>query len=135
MNSAFSMVLLLALIWPFGSGKKYEMQANKSVPAASGTVTVSRDKDNQNTKLDIKVNNLAAPSSLTPSDSVYIVWIEPNGYPAQKEGAIGVGNDLSGELNVVTTAKNFDVFITGEPGASVTQPSGPKVLKAHINLH
>ena len=135
MNSAFAMVLLIALIWPFGSsGKKYQMQANNSVPAANGIATVKRDKDNGNTKIDIKVKNLATPSSLTPSESVYVVWVKPTGDLPEKKGTIGLDNNLSGELNVVTTAKDFEVFVTGEPGASVTEPSGPEVLKAHVKL-
>lgn len=135
MNSAFAMVVLLAFLWPFGSsGKKYDMQANNSVPAASGTVTVKRNKNNKDTTLDIKVSNLASPSSLTPAEGTYIVWVKPNGDPPEKEGAIGVGNNLNGELKAVTTAKNFDVFITAEAGETVTQPSGPEVLKAHIKI-
>lgn len=135
MNSTFAMVLLLALFWPFGSsGKTYTMQASNSVPAANGTVTVKRNKTNRDTHLDIKVNNLATPSSLTPAEGVYIVWVRPNGDSPQKEGAIGVGNNLNGQLNAVTTAKNFEVFITAEPGETVTQPSGPEVLKAHIHM-
>ena len=129
------MILLLAFVWPFGSsGTKYPMQANNRVPAANGTVIAKRNKDRRNTQLDIKVNNLATPSSLTPSGSVYVVWVQPNGDSPVKAGAIGIGHDLSGELKAVTTAKNFEVFITGEPGESVTQPSGPEVLKAHVNL-
>ncbi|MES2219698.1 MAG: hypothetical protein V4587_01880 [Acidobacteriota bacterium] len=132
MNSVFAMIVFAALIWPFGSGKEFQMQANNSVPAANGTVNVKRDNDN--TKLDIKVNNLASPSSLSPSESVYIVWVKPTGDPAEKKGAIGLDNNLKGELNVVTTAKDFEVFVTGEPGVSVTEPSGPEVLKAHVKV-
>ncbi|MGC1870888.1 MAG: hypothetical protein WA700_08015 [Acidobacteriaceae bacterium] len=135
MNSTFAMILFVALFWPFGSSsKKFQMQANNIVPAANGTVTVKRDKNDRDSKVDVKVNNLAAPSSLAPSESVYIVWVKPNGDPPEKKGAIGLGNNLNGQLNVVTTARDFEVFITGEPGESVTQPSGPEVLKAHVNL-
>ena len=135
MNNVFAMILFTALIWPFGSsGREYQMQANDSVPAANGTVNAKRDKDNHDTKIDIKVNNLASPSSLSPSESVYIVWVKPTGDPPVKKGAIGLDNNLKGELNVVTTAKDFEVFVTGEPGASVTEPSGPEVLKTHVKL-
>jgi hypothetical protein len=135
MNSTFAIILFLGLVWPFGSsGKAFQMQANNIVPAANGTVTVKRDKDDRDSKIDVKVNNLAAPTSLAPSESVYIVWVKPNGDPPEKKGALGLGKNLSGELHVVTTAKDFEVFITGEPGESVTQPSGPEVLKAHVNM-
>ena len=135
MNSFLAMVALVVFVWPFGSSvKKYDMQASNGVPAANGTVTVKRNKNNKNTDLDVKVRNLAAPSSLTPSEGVYVVWVRPNGDTPQKEGAIGLGNNLSGELKAVTTAKDFEVFITAEPGETVTTPSGPEVLKAHVKM-
>ena len=78
MKITIAMVALLA-IWPFNSAKEYHMTSGVSVPAATGTVKVQRDKDNGNIKVDIKVDHLARPSSLTPSASTYLVWIRPNG--------------------------------------------------------
>jgi len=134
MNSSFAVILLLALLWPFSSGKTIQMTANNSVPAASGTIHVQQNKKNGNTNLDIKVNNLAAPSSLTPSEEVYIVWVRPNGQAAIKKGAIGVGSNLQGELKAATVSRNFEVLITAEQSAHVTAPSDVEVLKAHVSL-
>lgn len=133
MNTALVMVLLL-FIWPFSSGKEYHMKGSDSVPAASGTVKAQKNSDNGNTKLDIKVQNLARPSSLSPSENVYIVWIRPHDGTAVKKGAIGLNNNLDGELKVVTVSKNFDVLVTGEQSPSVTEPTGPEVLHAHVDM-
>lgn len=112
------------------------MTADPSVPAASGTVHAQRDKDNKNTDLDIKVRHLAQPSSLNPPASTYIVWVRPRGGDAVKEGAIGVDKKhLDGELKVVTTSKNFDVFITPEESETVTIPSSMEVLRAHVHMN
>lgn len=81
------------------------------------------------------MSNLAAPSSLVSPENTYIAWVRPNGGVAVKEGAISVDNNLSGELNVVTTSKNFDVFITAEPGSTVTVPSGMEVLHTHVTMN
>jgi hypothetical protein len=122
-------------VWPFSSGKDYHMTADPSVPAASGTVHAERDKQNGNTKLEIKVNNLARPSSLTPPATGYVVWVRPNGGDAVKEGSLGVGGkDLKGELHVVTVSKDFDVFITPEQSSTVTMPSSMEVLRAHVSI-
>ena len=110
------------------------MTPGSNVPAASGTVTARDDKGNGNTKLDLKVEHLANPSSLTPPASVYIVWVRPSGADAVKQGAIGVGKDLKGELKVVTVSKDFDLLVTAEQSPTVTMPSNDEVLHTHINL-
>jgi len=124
----------LLMVWPFSSGKEYRMAGNSSVPAATGTVKVDKDKDNGNTKLDIKVDHLAKPSSLSPPANSYIVWVRPRDGEAVKQGAIGVDNNLKGELKVVTTSKEFDLFITAEQSDTVTSPSGTEVLKTHVSV-
>jgi hypothetical protein len=126
-------VALLLTIWPMSGGKKYRMTADTSVPAASGVVYVQADKNNGNMKLDIKVDNLAQPANLTPSENVYVVWIRPSGENAHKQGALGVDGNLKGELKVITTSKNFDVFITAEQSGSVTEPSGVQILQTHVS--
>lgn len=111
------------------------MTADPSVPAASGTVHAQRDKNNGNTKLDIKVNNLARPSNLNPPATAYIVWVQPNGGDAVKEGSIGVDDKhLNGELHIVTVSKDFEVFVTPERSTTVTMPSSMEVLRAHVSM-
>lgn len=133
MKSTIAMLALLA-IWPLTTTKEFHMTAATSVPAATGTVKAQRAKDNGNIKLDIKVDHLARPSSLTPSAEDYLVWIRPNGGEAFKQGAIGVNSDLSGELKLETVSKDFDVFITAEQSDSVTYPSSVVVLSAHVSM-
>jgi len=109
------------------------MISGVDVPAATGIVKVQRDKDNGDIKLDIKVDHLARPSSLTPSANDYLVWIRPNGGEASKKGAIGVDKNLSGELRVETVSRDFDVFITAEQSDSATFPSSVEVLRVHVS--
>ena len=125
-------VSLLAL-WPWSSARKYNMTASSSVPAATGIVKVQKDKDNGNMDLDIQVDHLANPSSLTPPAGAYIVWIRPRGGIAIKQGAIGVNKDLKGQLKVVTVSKDFDVFITAEQSENASEPSKAEVLQAHVS--
>jgi len=134
MKFAVAMIALLA-VWPFASAKEYHMTAATSVPGATGTVKAAKSKGNGNIKLDIEVNHLARPSSLTPSANNYLVWIRPNGGEAFKQGAIGVDKNLSGELKLETVSKDFDVFITAEQSDSVTSPSSVEVLRTHISMN
>ncbi len=123
----------LFLVWPFASTKEYRMTSGIDVPGAVGTVKVQKAKDNGNNKLEIKVEHLARPSSLTPSATNYLVWIRPNGEDALKQGGIGVNKNLSGELTVETAAKDFDLFITAEQSSNVTVPSNIEVLRTHVS--
>lgn len=129
----FLIVVALLAIWPMSSGKKYQMTADASVPAASGEIAVQTDKSNGNMKVDIKVDHLAQPANLTPPENAYVVWIRPSGEEAHKQGSLGVDKDLKGELRVITNSKNFDVFITAEQSGSVTTPSGVQILQAHVS--
>ena len=133
-NFTIAIVALLA-IWPFNSTKEYHMTSSPDVPAAVGTIKVQKDKDNGNVKVDIKVDHLARPSSLTPPANSYIVWIQPNSGEALKQGAIGVDNNLSGELKLETVSKNFEVFVTAEQSDGATFPSNEKVLRAHVSTN
>src|SRR5580692_4479677 len=128
-------IVALILVWPFAFTKEYRMTSGAGVPAAMGMVRVQKAKDNGNNKLQIKVEHLARPSSLTPSATNYLVWIRPNGGDALKQGAVGVDKNLSGELTVETVAKDFDLFITAEQSNSVTVPSSIEVLHTHISTN
>jgi hypothetical protein len=130
----FALLAALLAIWPFGSGKEYRMTAGTQVPAATGTVKVTRDKDNGNTNFEIKVDHLAKPANLTPPAVLYIVWVRPRGSDAVKQSALGVDNDLKAQVKGNTVSKEFDLFITAEPNENVSSPSGPEVLRAHINV-
>jgi len=134
MKITIAMLALLA-VWPFGSAKEYRMQSGAGVPAAMGMVKAQKAKDNGNIKLDIKVDHLATPASLTPSANSYLVWIRPNGGEAFKQGAIGVDKNLSGELKLETVSKDFDVFITAEQSDNVTFPSDVQVLHTHVSMN
>jgi hypothetical protein len=141
MKRLLVMVSLLAMcaislfaIWPWSSGKQYRMTASGNVPAAAGTVKAKIDKANGNTNLDIKVSHLANPSRLSPPANVYVVWVRPRGGDATRQGAIGLDKNLNGELKVVTTLKDFDLFITAEQSENVTVPSNVEILRTHVSL-
>lgn len=132
-----SLLLVIALlsIWPWSSGgKTYHMAGSSIVPAAMASVKAERSKENGNTKLDVKVQHLAKPSSLTPPASVYLVWARPRGGIAMKLGAIGVNNDLNGELKTVTVLKDFELLITAEQSESAPAPSGIQVFHTYVSL-
>lgn len=132
--AAAPLILAVALIWPFGGGgRKIHMTAGKDTPAAQGTIQVQRgDKNNNNSKIDLKVESLAKPTALTPPHNNYVVWLEPDGQQPKNEGELRVDDDQKGELKTVTPYKRFKVFITAEESPTTQRPSGPQVLSANV---
>src|SRR3954464_1983138 len=59
-----------------GEKQTYALMPADRVPAAMGTVKVSTT-DDENKKLDIKVQHLPRPAELDPSLTTYVVWIDP----------------------------------------------------------
>ena len=133
MKGLLVMVSLLA-IWPWAASKEYPMRASSSTPAAAGIVRVQKDKDNGNTKMDIKVWHLANPSRLTPSANAYIVWIRTRDGAAVRQGGIRVDKNQKGQVKLVTVAKDFELFITAEQSETADVPSDFHVLSADVTI-
>lgn len=132
MFTLLPLVFAFAFIWPFGGGaKKVPMSASTGTPAAQATVT-TRIGDNGNTKFDIKVQDLAKPSNLTPPENVYVVWVQPPQQAAMNQGQIRVDNSLNGQFTSQAPYKRFKVFITAEKDAQVQKPQGAQVLSANV---
>src|SRR5579875_2588886 len=114
------------------AAKKFPLTAAPVVPAAKGSVEVGKDR-NGNTELKLKVEHLANPASLSPSQVTYVVWLQDKESEPENEGELRVNGKLEGTFQTVTPRKNFDVFVTGENDAAVKSPSGPEVLRATVS--
>jgi hypothetical protein len=128
-----SVVALVLLLWGTASARNFPLTAESSVPAARGDVEVDHD-NNGNTRLKMKVEYLSPPDALTPSASVYIVWIHERGgsVAPQPQGQLKVDKSRKASFETVTPAKNFDLFVTAEQDPTVKAPTGAEVLKATI---
>ena len=113
------------------AAKRFPFTAASIVPAAKADVRLGKDR-NGNTDLTLKVEHLANPGSLSPSQSHYVVWLQSKGSASANEGELKVNGKLEGTFQTVTPSRNFDVFVTGENNATVTSPSGPEVLRTTV---
>lgn len=134
MNTILYAAILL-MFWPIGRGwKDYHMTNAPNVPAARGQLDVKVDKNNGNTDLKLKVENLADPARLTPPANVYVVWVQaPDGQP-HKQGVIRVNKNFTGEMDATTTVRDGEVYVTPEASESVNEPSQMQVLHAHFSV-
>lgn len=114
------------------AAKKFPLTAASIVPAAKGSVEIGKDR-NGNTEVELKVEHLANPTSLSPSQAHYIVWLQGKGSGPENQGELKVNGNLEGSFKTVTPRKNFDVFVTGENDSTVKSPSGPEVLRTTVS--
>lgn len=129
--AAAPLVLSMVLFWPFGGGHNTPLTSTTIDPSAEGTVAL-HNTNNRNTAVDLTVKYLAQPNSLTPSENVYVVWIQPNGHQPINEGQLTVNGYENGQLKTETPYKQFRIFVTAEKYAQEKAPSGPQVLSASV---
>ncbi len=129
----FGLVIALAAMFcsAIYAAKKVPLNAASIVPAAKGSVQIGKDR-NGNTEVKLKVEHLAKPSALSPSQEHYIVWLQDKGSGPENQGELRVDEKLEGTFQTVTPLKNFDLFVTGENDGTVKSPSGPEVLRASV---
>ena len=129
-NSAITLAVVFATL--AYAAKKFPLTAASIVPAAKGSVEVGKD-GNGNTELKLKVEHLANPTSLSPSQANYIVWLQEKGSGPENQGELKVNGKLEGSFRTVTPRKNFELFVTGENDGTVKSPSGPEVLRTTVS--
>lgn len=122
--------LLTVAAW----GREDKLNNTGLAPAAMGKVTTDNDR-NGNTGIDVEVKHMAAPQSLTPAKTAYVVWIQPRGKDPEVLGLLRVNEDLEGHLKAATTYKDFDIFITAEDNVKPDAPSSMTILKGSVERH
>jgi hypothetical protein len=128
----FILVTVIACLLPLlAYARKYPLAATPVVPGAKGYVDIGQDK-NGNTEVELKVEFLPKPSSLTPPAENYIVWFRQQGSEPEAHGQLKVNDNLRGEFKTTTNLKNFDVIVTAETERAPKVPTGPEVLHATI---
>jgi hypothetical protein len=114
------------------AAKRFPVTAASIVPAAKGSVEIGKDR-NGNTEVKLNVKHLANPTSLSPSQANYVVWLQGKDSGPENEGELKVNGKLEGSFETVTPRKNFELFVTGENDATVKSPSGPEVLRTNVS--
>jgi hypothetical protein len=130
----FGSIITLAVVFAtvVYAAKKFPLTAASIVPAAKGSLEVGKDR-NGNTDMKLKVEHLAKPENLSPSQTSYIVWLQDKGSGPENQGELRVNGKLQGTFQTITPRKNFDLFVTGENDGTVKSPSGPEVLRTSVS--
>lgn len=129
MKTIRTTTLLLGLLTVLNAcTPKMTFVTSSTVPSASGTINVKKDK-NSNYVLKVYVRNLAEPKNLSPSKNTYLVWVEGDDDSVTKLGQLTPsGKALEGTLSGTSVKKPDDVFITAEDNADIQNPEGQLIL-------
>ena len=127
-------ITMLTVAFAIGAfaAKKFPLAAASIVPAAKGAVEIGHDR-NGNTEIKLTVEHLANPTSLSPSQANYVVWLQDRNSGPENRGELRVNGRLEGTFQTVTPRKNFDLFVTGENDGTAKSPSGPEVLRTTVS--
>lgn len=124
----FLLVLAILTFLVFQScSTKAVFQKSSVVPAAEGTVNISKDK-NDNYVIKMKISNLAEIDRLVPEKNGYVVWMEADRGSARNIGQINSSNNLNVTYETVATQEPKRVFITAEEDVNVQYPGSMIVL-------
>ncbi|MBC7534343.1 MAG: hypothetical protein H7258_01465 [Ferruginibacter sp.] len=123
------------LFYVSSCARKISFQTSSVVPAAQGSVKVTKDK-NENYKIKISLINLAEPTRLQPSKSTYVVWMETADNRTKNIGQINsstgfLSSKLKADFETVSSFKPVKIFITAEDDASIRYPGMQVVLSTN----
>ncbi|HOX81497.1 MAG TPA: hypothetical protein PLJ60_05790 [Chryseolinea sp.] len=132
-RNLFLILTLIAISFIFSScSKKISFLNSSVVPAAEGTVKVSKDK-NKNSVIKVSIKNLAEPDRLQPARKVYIVWMLTDNDMTKNIGQIKTSRTffnkrLEGSFETISSFKPVKIFITAEDDADIQYPQEEVVL-------
>jgi hypothetical protein len=122
----WTIVSLCALV--VGCAQTVALRTTPQAPAAVGEAKITQDQNN-NTRIELKVDHLAPARNLTPPKSVYVVWAQAPDGRTINLGQLIVVSDRRGELRAVTPLKVFRIIITAEDEPLARTPNGQVVLE------
>ncbi|CAN5386254.1 hypothetical protein BH11BAC5_BH11BAC5_23570 [soil metagenome] len=131
-NISFTIAVAMILFCLSACSKKISFQKSNVVPAASGTVKVKKDNNN-NYKISLAITNLAEPNRLQPSKNVYVVWMDTDNNRIKNIGQIKsstsfLSKRLKASFEAVSSFKPIKIFITAEDDADIQYPGMQVVL-------
>lgn len=133
MRNAFIAIAAIFVIFSLSScARRITFLTSSVVPAAEGTVSVSKD-NNKNYKINVSLSNLAEPGRLQPAKKMYVVWMETDNNATQNIGQINTSTGFFGgkhksSFETVSINKPTKIFLTAEDDAKAQYPGSQVVL-------
>jgi hypothetical protein len=128
---AASLVLGAALGGAPGCATKFPFQPSMSSPAAAGHVEAELD-DNGNSQVELRLEHLALPATLTPPRVTYVLWAESQFGREVLLGQIAVQKDRSAEWEGTVPFDKFRILVTAEDLTWPERPREPYVIQTEF---
>jgi len=106
---------------------KAQFLSSAVVPAAKGTVQVSKDS-NKNYVIKIKMRDLAGSERLTPPKNTYVIWLITSDNRARNIGQINTASSLNADFETISSFQPTKIMITAEDEANVLYPSNSDIV-------
>jgi hypothetical protein len=117
-----------------GGPLRYTPRSTSRAPEADATIVAHINRDQSNTRLQIRVEHLAPPDRIQPGATAYVAWSRA-GQAGQwmRIGALQYNpSSRIGELETIAPDTSFDFQITAESAPTVGSPSPNVVVQQRI---
>ena len=125
---AASFGLVASLGAPLACATEIPFLPSTASPAATGRVNANLD-DNGNSWVELRLEHLAMPGTLSPPRATYVVWAESNFGRQILLGRLAVGDDRSAEWEGTVPFEKFRMLVTAEDLAWPERPREPYVVQ------
>lgn len=130
-NISLGVLITLMVAFSTSCARKMTFSTSSVVPAAQGSVKVSRD-NNKNYVIKISITNLAEVERLQPQKQTYVVWMVTNDGLTKNIGQLNssksfLSKKLKTSLKTVSSFNPVKIFITAENDPGV-QYLGDQVI-------
>ncbi len=130
-------VLITLIIFISAScSRKMTFSTSSVVPAAQGSVKVSKDK-NKNYVIKIHITDLAGVDRLQPPKQTYVVWMVTNDGITKNLGQLNssksfLSKKLKASLTTVSSFNPAKIIVTAEDDLSIQYPGNMVVLSTDM---
>lgn len=130
----FTLFSSLILVAACGGPLKYTMPSTSIAPGADGHLVADVHEEQNQTKIELEVNNLAPPSRVSPDTKSYVVWYRGNAdKPWSRVGALTYDEgDREGKFEGTVPAKEFDLEVSAETETDGASPSNAIVFSQRV---
>jgi hypothetical protein len=125
-------LLLTLLALSTACSKSVPLKPTQLAGKGKGQVKVELTYD-RNNRLDLKLSDLPAPSSLKPEFTRYVLWVaNPDRSQPVNTGQLRVDDKAVAKIQTLTPRRRYILFVTAEVSGDTLAPSGEIIFESPV---